>query len=108
MKEVKDYYNLYLKWDVLLLADDFEKFRNNSLKNFGLWPNHYFSASVLSWDAILKMAKIELELIPDPDLYIFFEESTRGVISYISNRYSKANIKWLYDLNFIQQLDSHG
>ena len=73
MKEVKDYYKLYLKWDVLLLADVFEKFKNNSLKNFGLWPNRYFSAPGLSWDAILKMVKIELKLIPDPDLYIFFE-----------------------------------
>ena len=70
---MKDYYNLYLKWDVLLLADVFEKFKNNSLKNFGLWLNRYFSAPGLSWDAILKMAKIELKLIPDPDLYIFFE-----------------------------------
>ena len=73
MKEVKDYYNLYLKWDVLLLADVFEKFKNNNLKNFGLWRNRYFSAPGLSWDAILKMTKIEVKLIPDPDLYIFFE-----------------------------------
>ena len=48
-----------------------------------------------SWDAMLKMAKIELELIPDPDVYIFFEKGTRGRISYISNRCSKANNKYL-------------
>ena len=36
MKTMKDYHDLYLKWDVLLLADVFEKFRNNSLKNYGL------------------------------------------------------------------------
>ena len=40
---------------------------------------------------MLKMKKIELELIQDPDMYIFFEKSTRGEISYISNRYSEAN-----------------
>ena len=33
MKTMKDYHNLYLKCDVLLLADVFEKFRSNSLKN---------------------------------------------------------------------------
>ena len=36
MKTMKDYHDLYLKCDVLLLADVFEKFRNNSLKNYGL------------------------------------------------------------------------
>ena len=49
----------------------------------------------LSWDAMLKMIKIELELIPDPDMYIFFQKGTRGGISYIANRYSKANNKYL-------------
>ena len=49
----------------------------------------------LSWDAMLKMTKTELELIPDPDMYIFFEKGTTGGISCISNRYSKANNKYL-------------
>ena len=31
-KTMKDYHNLYLKCDILLLADVFGKFRNNSLK----------------------------------------------------------------------------
>ena len=44
---------------------------------------------------MLKMTKIGLELIPDPDMYVFFEKSTRGGISYIFNRYSKANNKYL-------------
>ena len=58
------------------------------------------SAPGLSWDAMLKMKKIKLELITDPDRYIFFEKCTRGRISYISNRYSKASNKYLqpYDL----------
>ena len=36
MKTMKDYHDLYLKFDVLLLADVFEKLRDNSLKNCGL------------------------------------------------------------------------
>ena len=44
---------------------------------------------------MLKMTKIELELIPDPDMYIFFEKRKRSGISYISNRYSKANNNYL-------------
>ena len=95
MKTMKDYRDLYLKCDVLLLADVFEKFRNNSLKNYGLFLSHYLSASALGWDAMLYMTKVELELISDPDMYIFFEKSMRGGVSYISNRYSKANNKYL-------------
>ena len=65
MKTMKDYHDLYLKCDVLLLAVLFAKFRNNSLKNYGLCPSHYLSAPALSWDEMLNMTKVELELIPD-------------------------------------------
>ena len=68
MKTMKDYYDLNLKCDVLLLADVFEKFRNNSIKSYGLCPSHYLSAPALSWDAMLNMTKVKLELIIDPDM----------------------------------------
>ena len=70
---------------VLLLADMFETFGNKSLKNYGLYPNHYLSAPDLRWDAMLRMKKIELELISDPVMYIFFEKGTRGGIYYNSS-----------------------
>ena len=57
MKTMKDYQDLYLKFDILLLANVFEKFRNNSLKNFGLYPSHYFSAPGLSLEAMPKVKK---------------------------------------------------
>ena len=73
---MKDYLDLYLKCDVLLLAV-FEKFRNNSIKNYGLCPSYYLSTPALSWDAVLNMTKVELELIPDPDRCRFFKKDTR-------------------------------
>ena len=85
MKMMKGNHDLYLICDVLLLADVFEKFRTNALKNYGLCPSHYLSTPSLSWDVMLKMTKIDLELIPDPDIYIFFEKVRRGRISYISS-----------------------
>ena len=72
MKKMKDYHDLYLKCDVLSLAEVFGKLKNNSLKNYESCPSHYFSAGVLSSDAVLKMTKIELEVIPDAGMYIFF------------------------------------
>ena len=44
---------------------------------------------------MLNMTNIKLELISDPDMYIFLEKGTRGSVSYISNRYSKAKNKYL-------------
>ena len=53
---------------------------------------------------MLNMAKVQLELISDPDMYIFFEIHTSGGVSYISNRCSKASILHGYAMfNFFQQ-----
>ena len=105
--QTKDYHDLYLKGDILLSANMFEKFTNNSLKNYGLCPSHYLSTPGLSWDTMLKITKIEL--IPHPHMYIFFEKGTRGRISYISNRYSRANNKYLkfYDLKQESKHDTY-
>ena len=92
---MKDYHDFNLKCKVLLLADVFKKLRNNILMNYGLCPSHYLSAPSLSWDAMLNMTKVELELIPHPDICIFLEKSMRDGVSYICNTYSKANNKYL-------------
>ena len=55
-------------------------------------PCHYFSAPGLSWDAMLKMTKLELEKINDPEKYMFFEQGMKGAFSYINKRYSEASI----------------
>ena len=62
--------------------------RNDSLRNYGLSASHYLRAPGLSWDGMLKITKIELELIPETEVYIFFDKGTKG---RISNRYSKSN-----------------
>ena len=96
----EDFLDHYLKKDVLLLVDTFEKFISICLKYYGLDPCHYFGAPGLSWDAILKMTEVELEKITDPDIYLFIEWGVmgmRGGISYINKRYSKANNKYFQD-----------
>ena len=101
MKNMGDYHDHYLKKDVLLLADVFEKFIDTCLKYYELDPCHYFSAPGLSWDAMLKMADVKLEKISGIDMYLFIEKGLKGGISYIAKRYAKANNKYMndYDLN---------
>ena len=95
MKAIQDYHDFYYECDVLLLADVFEKFRNNCIKNYRLCPSYYLSPPALSWDAMLNMTKVKLKPISDPHMYIFFEKDMRGGVSHISNRYSKANNRYL-------------
>ena len=108
-----NYHDHYLKKDVLLLADLFEKFISTCLKYYELDPCHYFSSPGLSWDAMLKMTGIELEKTSDIDKYSFIEKGTRGGISYIAKRYALANNKYMNDYNpeepstFITYLDKN-
>ena len=95
MNTMGDYHDLYLKTDVLLLADVFEKFIETCLDYHGLDPCHYFSTPGLSWAAMLKMTGIKLDLISDIDMHLFIEKGMRVGISYISKRYSKANNKYM-------------
>ena len=47
---MKDYHDLHLKCDVLLLADVFGKFRNNSLKNYELCPTLLFERTRFNFE----------------------------------------------------------
>ena len=94
-----DYHDHYLKKDVLLLADVFEKFIDPCLKFYKLDPCHYFRPPGLSWDAMLKMARIKTEQISDIDKYLFLEQGSRGGISYICKRHSKSNNKYIKNSN---------
>lgn len=85
-KTMKDYHDLYLKADVILLADIFNKFRMMCKDYYDLDPAHYLSAPHMAWDGLLKFSNIELELITDPDIYSIFEQGLRGGISMITKR----------------------
>ena len=63
MKNMGDYHDHYLKKDVLLLTDAFEKFIKTCLKYYQLDPCHYFSSPGIIWDAMLRMTGVKLEKI---------------------------------------------
>ena len=104
-KTMRDYHDLYLKTDVLLLADVMTEFRKTCKKTYGLDALHYYTSPGLAWDAMLKFTKMELDLISDQDMYLMIESGIRGGVSSIMKRYSKANHKYLddYDPNIPSQ-----
>ena len=94
-KKLKDYHDVYLGSDVLLLADVFENFRRTALSTYKLDPAHYLTLPGYSWDALLKSTEVSLELLTDPDMYLFIEKGLRGGISMVSHRHVQANnCKW--------------
>ena len=112
-KTIRDYHDLYLKSDVLLLADVFENFRKTCLKHYNLDPAHYYTSPGLAWDACLKETGQELELLHDYDMSMMFERGIRGGMTHISKRYAEANNKYMKDFNpdkpssYIQYLDAN-
>ena len=112
-QNIRDYHNLYLKSDVLLLADVFENFRKTCLLHYKLDPAHYYTSPGLAWDACPKETGQELQLLNDYDVLMMFEKGIRGGISHISKRYAEANNKYMKDYNpdkpstYIQYLDAN-
>ena len=82
IKTMGEYHDLYLKSDMLLLADVFENFRKTCLQYHKLDPCHYFTSPVLSWDVMLKMTSIKLELMTDVDMFQFIEKGMHGGVSF--------------------------
>ena len=113
MKTMRDYHDLYLKSDVLLLSDVIENFRDVCLDNYHLDPAFYYTAPGLAWDACLKITKVRLELLHDYEMLMMVEKGIRGGVSMISTRYGKANNPYMKDYDpdqptkYISYLDAN-
>ena len=72
-KNIKDYHKLYLKTDVLLLADVVEQFRGICYNHFNLDPMNYFTSPGFAWDCLLKFSGVQQDALTDEDMYLFFK-----------------------------------
>ena len=95
MKTFLDYTDLYVKTDVLLLVDVFNRYREECLQSYGLDSIHYFTCPGLTFDAGLKYTNVRLELLTNVDQYMFCEGAIRGGVSTIVHRHSEANNKYI-------------
>ena len=97
------YHDIYVQSDTAQLADVFENFRNTCLEIHELDPAHFLSSPGQAWQAFLKKTQVEWELLTDndmllmfeEDMLLMFEEGTRGGTCQATQRYVKANNKYM-------------
>ena len=114
IRNMGEYHDLYIRTDVVLLANVFKSFRRVCLENYGLDPSHFYTAPGLAWKACLKKTGIRLELLLDPDMLLMFERGIRGGITQSVHRWAAANNPCMgskYDkskpIKYLQYLDAN-
>ena len=78
---------MYLKTDICHLSDVFQKFSDFSYITYNLDPRHSYTLPGYSWQSMLKMTKIELELISDSDMYLFLMDAIGGGICVVNKKH---------------------
>ena len=96
MKNMGDYHDHYLKKDVLLLANVFERFIG-TFQILCIRSLSLFQFSQIELGCYTKNDWCNIEKISDIDKYLFIEKGLREGISYIAKRYTKANNKYIND-----------
>ena len=109
-----DYHDLYLRTDVVLLANVCKASRDTCLKHYKLDPTHFYTSPGLAWKACLKCTGINLELLTDPDMLLMFEQGIRGGITQALRKYASANNKYMgdrfdpkFESSYLQYLDAN-
>ena len=94
MNTMKDYHDLCLKVDVLLLACGFETFRKESMNSFELDSAYYLSTPDYIWDALLRSSGFNLRLISVIGKHQFIESTLRCCISVTFKEYAEVSNKF--------------
>ena len=102
-KKLQEYHYIYLRTDVFLLADIFQKLREVFMPVYKLDPAHFHSAPNLSCGAMLITTDIKLEVLQDIDQLPFFEKAVRVGCNGLGDlRPFEANSKHLENFNSIE------
>ena len=114
IRNLGDHHDLYLRTDVVLLANVYKAFRNTCLRHYSLDPTHFYTSPGLAWKACLQRTGIKLELLTDPEMLLMFEPGIRGGITQAVRKYAAANNPYMgdkfdpnKDTTYLQYLDAN-
>ena len=95
-KNLYEYTILYNHCDTLLLGEIMQVYRKLIQDHFNIDVNHFLGIPSLAFNLMLKISKVKIQLISDPEMNLFFRNSLRGGMSFIAKRYAKSGY---YDSN---------
>ena len=78
IKNMREYHDLYLNLDVLLLADICDNFRKTCITDYGLDAYHYYTLAGFTFDECLKFTGQEIDLFTNSEMFLFIENEIRG------------------------------
>ena len=113
IKDMGEYHDLYVRFDVAQLSDVFENFRSLCLKIYELDPSYFVSTPGLAFEAMVKCTKVKLELLTDIEMVLMVEKVICGGLTQVVKRHAVANHRYLpgYDASkksvFLQYLDAN-
>ena len=109
-----DYHDLYLRTDVVLLANVYEAFRETCLEHYKLNPVHFYTSPGLAFKVCLKRTGIRLGLLTDLDMLLMFERGIRGGITQAVHKYTLTDNTYMgdkfnpnEDTTYLQYLDAN-
>ena len=96
IKNLGEYYDLYVQSDTLLLADVFKNLWNIRLEIHEFDPEKLFSAPGLACQAALNKTEVKLDLLTDTNMLLMVEKGIQGGICHFIYQYKKANTNTKY------------
>uniref|UniRef100_A0A1B6E827 DNA-directed DNA polymerase n=1 Tax=Clastoptera arizonana TaxID=38151 RepID=A0A1B6E827_9HEMI len=91
IKNIREYSELYMKTEVLLLCEVFEQYRNLCFDTYKIDPSWCFTSPGFSWMAMLKFTNIKLDILNDITQVQFIEAGIRGGLTQCVLRYARTN-----------------
>jgi len=83
-----DYLMRYLQVDCLLLADVFENYRVNSIREYALDPANFITLPQYTFAAAFKQS--QCDLLTDVEMYEHFEDGIRGGMCFVNKHLLQA------------------
>ena len=99
IENLREYHNLYVQSDTILLADVFNNFGSICLEIYGFDPAYCLAVPGLAWQAALRKIKVKLGVLIDIDILLMVEKGIRGETRHAIHRYVQANNKYMEDYN---------